>query len=164
MTGNGDAVARTEDGRYFVVGGRRWRASDPSIPETFRQALVDELMAARRLVKTDPAAARPRVRDAKIALGERGAPWWEPPTPAQRAQRLAATIRALARRRAPDRTICPSDAARAIGGEHWRELMVTAREVARTLARAGEIEILQKGRRIDPAGAWKGPIRLRIAK
>ena len=39
---------RTPDGRHVVVGGRRWRASDPSLDPTVRQALVDELMAARR--------------------------------------------------------------------------------------------------------------------
>ncbi|WP_258934323.1 hypothetical protein [Nesterenkonia pannonica] len=43
---------RTEDGRHIVVDGRRWRASDPSIPEKLRSELVKELMAARRLVKT----------------------------------------------------------------------------------------------------------------
>lgn len=30
---SGDGVERTDDGRYIVVKGRRWRASDPSIPE-----------------------------------------------------------------------------------------------------------------------------------
>ncbi|MCT1604003.1 DUF3253 domain-containing protein [Dermacoccus nishinomiyaensis] len=63
---------RTPDGRYIVVNGRRWRASDPGIPPKLRQELVDELMAARRLVRTDAEHARPRVQAAKIALGERG--------------------------------------------------------------------------------------------
>lgn len=77
---------RTPDGRYIVVDGRRWRASDPRLPEARRQALVDELMAARRSVAAakragDPEAeraARDRVHAAKVAVGERGKPWWEP--------------------------------------------------------------------------------------
>lgn len=40
----------TLDGRYFVVRGRLWRMSDPSIPEALRAALVSELMRARREV------------------------------------------------------------------------------------------------------------------
>jgi hypothetical protein len=35
----------TPDGRYFVVRGRLWRCSDPSLDEGTRQALVGELMA-----------------------------------------------------------------------------------------------------------------------
>src|SRR5690606_27687528 len=73
-----------DDDRFVVVGGRRWRRSDPSIPEPLRQELVDELMDARRAVKsgkgaddeTATTAARARVDAAKRALGERGPPWW----------------------------------------------------------------------------------------
>ena len=52
----------TADGRYIVVDGRRWRATDPAIPESLRRQLVDELMDARRAVRSDPDTARPRVR------------------------------------------------------------------------------------------------------
>ncbi|RXT43100.1 hypothetical protein B6S44_28990 [Bosea sp. Tri-44] len=41
----------TPDGRYFLVAGRLWRATDPSIPEARRQDLVRDLMGARRAVK-----------------------------------------------------------------------------------------------------------------
>jgi uncharacterized protein len=76
---------RTPDGRYIIVDGRRWRATDPSIPEERRKELVSELMSARRAVAAakragdDEAerAARKRVHAAKVALGERGKPWWE---------------------------------------------------------------------------------------
>jgi uncharacterized protein len=76
---------RTPDGRYIIVDGRRWRATDPSIPEERRRELVRELMAARRDVarakRTDDPDlerdARARVHAAKVALGERGPPWWE---------------------------------------------------------------------------------------
>lgn len=73
----------TEDGRYIVVNGRRWRATDPAIPEDAAAELRRALMAARRDVGAalragrDPAPARARVQAAKVALGERGTPWWE---------------------------------------------------------------------------------------
>ena len=76
---------RTPDGRYVVIDGRRWRATDPSLPEEERVRLVSELMDARREVgralraKDEGAerAARARVHAAKLALGERGPKWWE---------------------------------------------------------------------------------------
>ena len=163
------APERTDDGRWIVVGGRRWRASDPSIPERFRQELVDELMDARRAVGAAKrsgdagaeTAARARVQAAKVALGERGHPWWEAPTERSRRDRLAAAVLALATQRGPEKTICPSDAARAVAGEDWRSAMDLARQVARQLAGDGTVELLQRGRRLDPAGTWKGPIRIR---
>ncbi|MFP5322204.1 MAG: DUF3253 domain-containing protein [Acidimicrobiia bacterium] len=162
-------VETTEDGRWIAVGGRRWRATDPSIPEPLRQELVDELMDARRAVGAakradDDAAearARARVHHAKVALGERGQPWWEEPEPEARRARLRAAVLALSERRAPDKTICPSDAARAVGGEAWRSLMDEARDVARQLAVEGEVQVSQKGVPLDPAGEWRGPIRVR---
>lgn len=164
-----DEVERTDDGRWIVVGGRRWRASDPDIPDAFRAELVAELMSARRAVKAarsadderDLAAARRRVDDAKRALGERGRPWWEPATPRSTDARVRATILALARHRSP-KTICPSDAARAVGGPGWRELLDDVRRVAGDLQSAGEIDARQRGERVDAVGA-RGPIRLRLA-
>lgn len=87
----------TPDGHHIVVDGRRWRATDPHLPEPVRERLVAELMRARRLVRTDAANARPRVQDAKVALGERGEPWWEEPSEAGLRDRIAATVRALHR-------------------------------------------------------------------
>ncbi|MEU0496580.1 DUF3253 domain-containing protein [Mycobacterium sp. NPDC006124] len=77
-------------------------------------------------------------------------------------QRLRTTILELARTRGPDKTICPSDAARAVGGDDWRDLMDEARDVARDLARNGDVEISQKGTVLDPDEPWRGPIRIRI--
>jgi len=71
------------------------------------------------------------------------------------------TMLALARERAPSKTICPSDAARAVGGENWRELMDQARDTARELAKAGDVEITQRGEVVDPDTTWRGPIRIR---
>jgi Protein of unknown function (DUF3253) len=143
---------RTPDGRHIIVDGRRWRATDPDIPEALRAELVAELMAARRTRQ------RARVQDAKVALGERGEPWWEP-TEAGRRTRLAATIRTLLQHREPDRTICPSDAARVVGGPGFRRLMPLAREVAAGLADEGAIEVRQRGEPVDLRTA-KGPVRL----
>lgn len=73
----------TPDGKYFIVRGRLWRRSNPSLDETTRDHLVKELMSARRAVrdaKGDDEAmreARKRVNDAKVALGERGPVWWK---------------------------------------------------------------------------------------
>jgi len=162
---------RTEDGRYVVVGGRRWRASDPAIPGALRQQLVEELMDARRAVgaatragdEEAEAAARRRVQAAKVALGERGHPWWEPASDDSRRQRLEAAVLALARKRAPDKTICPSDAARAVGGETWRDDMDLARDVVRALAAEGAVEVLQRSEAVPADAEWRGPIRVRYS-
>src|SRR5689334_5682648 len=65
-------------------------------------------------------------------------------------EQLRAAILELARERGPSKTICPSDAARAVGGDDWRDLMEQARDAARELARAGEVEITQRGEVLDP--------------
>ncbi|WP_332790795.1 hypothetical protein [Sphingomonas sp. GB1N7] len=74
----------TPDGRYIIVRGRLWRASNPSLSATEREELVARLMDARRAVaaarRTNDAAAENRahadVNAAKVALGERGPVWW----------------------------------------------------------------------------------------
>lgn len=74
----------TPDGRYLVVRGRLWRASNPNLDADSRTAWVQSLMDARRAVKAalradDPerlATARGAVDAAKVALGERGPVWW----------------------------------------------------------------------------------------
>ena len=76
--------------------------------------------------------------------------------------RLRAAILALARHRGPGSSICPSDAARAVGGEGWRALMDDSRSVALTLARDGDVEITQRGEVVDPGHLPRGPIRIRI--
>jgi hypothetical protein len=73
---------RTPDGRYLVIDGRRWRATDPAIPEERRAELTRILMAWRREVRRtkgtdEERSARAGVQAAKVALGERGTPWWE---------------------------------------------------------------------------------------
>ncbi len=62
--------------------------------------------------------------------------------------------------RAAGATICPSEAARAVGGQDWRGLMEPARAAARRLVAAGQVEVTQGGHAVDPSTA-KGPIRIR---
>ncbi|MGA9872684.1 MAG: DUF3253 domain-containing protein [Rhodococcus sp. (in: high G+C Gram-positive bacteria)] len=69
-------------------------------------------------------------------------------------------IRELLDARSRDSTICPSDVARALSDNDWRELMEPVRRAARRMVDAGEVEITQKGTVIDPSTA-KGPIRIR---
>ena len=77
----------TPDARYFVVRGRLWRLSDPSLDAARREELTRDLMAARRAVRAAgqdrdrKAEARARVDAAKRALGERGPPWWNDGAP-----------------------------------------------------------------------------------
>ena len=75
-------------------------------------------------------------------------------------RRLERTILELLGRRARDSTICPSDAARAVGGDDWRPLMEPARAAARRLVADGEVVITQGGTVVDPSTA-RGPIRIR---
>ncbi|MBD2840676.1 hypothetical protein IB285_00230 [Erythrobacter sp. KMU-140] len=82
---------RTPDGRYIIVRGRLWRASNPDLSNEERQALVDALMDARRAVgaakragdETAEKAARADVHRAKVSLGERGPVWWDDGAPDQ---------------------------------------------------------------------------------
>jgi hypothetical protein len=79
----------TPDGRYFIVRGRLWRMSDPALPAGRREALVRELMAARRAMgaarragdRDAGAEAKAAVDRAKRALGERGPVWWDDGAP-----------------------------------------------------------------------------------
>lgn len=76
-------------------------------------------------------------------------------------RKLEKTILALLDQRANTSTICPGEVARAeFPQDEWREHMEQTRQAARRLVSKGLIEILQKGRVVDPSTA-KGPIRLR---
>jgi hypothetical protein len=75
----------------------------------------------------------------------------------------AAILRLLAERGA-GKTICPSEAARALGGGDkaaWEPLMEPARAAARRLVAEGKIVITQGGTVVDGSTA-KGPIRLKL--
>ncbi len=74
--------------------------------------------------------------------------------------RLEQAIDALLDDRRPGATICPSEAARAVDPEGWRELMPAARAAAGRLAAAGQVEVTQRGEVVDVATA-RGPVRVR---
>ena len=156
-----------EDDHYLLIDGRRWRRSDPSIPESLRGELVKELMRARRAVAAARRAgdaeaertARAHVQDAKVALGERGPRWWLQLTDADITLRAEAAMRALLRQRGADETICPSEVARTIGGSAWRARMQLVRSAAVGLAKSGTLVVRQGGKVVDPE-ALRGPIHL----
>ena len=124
-------------------------------------------MDARRAVgaakrAADPAAeraARDRVQLAKVALGERGPKWWEGHDEADWRARVEACLLTLLGARDEGSSVCPSEPARAAGGEAWRERLATVREVAAALEAAGSVETWARGERVAPDAP--GPVRLR---
>jgi hypothetical protein len=76
----------TPDRRYFLVRGRLWRLSNPSLNPEIHARLVKDLMTARRAVRDasdskERIAARLKVDAMKKALGERGNVWWDDGAP-----------------------------------------------------------------------------------
>jgi hypothetical protein len=79
----------TDDEHWLVINGRRWRRTDPALPEDIVEALKSHLGRARSTVgvagragdEAAKAAARERVNIAKHGLGERGLRWWESEVP-----------------------------------------------------------------------------------
>jgi hypothetical protein len=76
----------TPDGRYLVIKGRLWRKSNPHLSSDMRESLVKQLMEARRALRGrrsegERRAARDKVNDAKLGLGERGPVWWSDGSP-----------------------------------------------------------------------------------
>ncbi len=78
---------------------------------------------------------------------------------------LQAAILGLLAERGRKKTICPSEAAKAVGGKDarrdWEGLMEPARAAARRLVAAGKIVITQGGQVVDASTA-KGAIRLKL--
>jgi len=73
---------------------------------------------------------------------------------------LEQAILTLLSRRERTATICPSEVARQLGGETWRELMGPVRAAAGRLVAAGQVEITQGGAVVD-LETVTGPIRIR---
>lgn len=152
---------------FLVVKGRRWRRSDPRMPALLRQELVNELMAARRAVGTaahevERQAARRRVHDAKVALGERGRAWWLAASAVELEPRIDSAIRALLRSRRQGSTICPSEPARIVNGKAWRGLLTSVRNQAVRLSQSGQLVIL-RGRLRATGDLTKGTLRYKLA-
>ena len=83
----------------------------------------------------------------------------------ERDAELEAAILELLAERGEGKTICPSDAAKRVGGTEtrrdWEGLMQPTREAARRLVKAGKVVVTQNGRVVDAETA-KGALRLRL--
>ena len=83
------------------------------------------------------------------------------PSPAEQA------ILSLVRERRPDKTICPSEAARVLGGsphpDSWSGFMHPVRQAAIMLAEQGFVVIYRKGKPVDPRN-FKGVYRIGLPR
>ena len=76
------------------------------------------------------------------------------------------TILRLVQARGAERTVGPTDVARALGGDHpdgWGPLMPHVRRAAVRLMKQGRVVILRKGRPVDPDD-FRGVYRLALAE
>jgi Protein of unknown function (DUF3253) len=88
------------------------------------------------------------------------------PAPVPALENLTETLMRLARERGQEKTFCPSEAARELGGSHpdeWGLLMMPVRKAAILLADEGRIVIYRKGRPVDPHD-FKGVYRLGLPR
>lgn len=89
----------TDDEKWLVVDGRRWRRTDPAIPADALARLKSHLGRGRSGVRTaasddELAATRRRTQLAKEGLGERGTAWWKQ-TDAERRERWESALHDL---------------------------------------------------------------------
>ena len=164
------ASGADDDGHHIEIDGRRWRATDPAIPATFRQELVNGLMAARRDVGAARRAADAEAEDGgplpgpgrqggvgrarRTVVGAGDGRRTPPSADGHRAHAAAgpaAGVVDLPERRRPRRR-----------GAAWRTLVPLARDIAAELARAGVVIVTQGDRTVDALTA-RGPVRIRRA-
>ncbi len=77
---------------------------------------------------------------------------------------LEAAILRLTAECGPDKSVSPTDVARAFdpdAGDAWRRHLTAIRKAAMRLAAAGRIDVLRKGKPVPPQDV-RGVIRLRI--
>lgn len=94
MADDGETTEASEEERWLVIDGRRWRRTDPALEDDVAARLRSHLGRARAAVRTAGrahddaavAAARRRVDRAKHGLGERGPRWWEDEVAGRRAR------------------------------------------------------------------------------
>lgn len=73
------------------------------------------------------------------------------------------TLLRMVAERGADKTVCPSEVARALGGPHpdgWSPLMQPVRRVAVRLTKEGRTAILRKGRPVADPDDFRGIYRL----
>ena len=74
---------------------------------------------------------------------------------------ILTTILTVATRRGPEKSTCPSEIARLLYPDNWREHMRNVVNVAIGLHNEGKVVITQKGIAVDVKHI-KGPIRIKI--
>ncbi len=62
--------------------------------------------------------------------------------------------------RGPGKTICPTDAAKAVSASEWRKVLADVRAEAIRLHKAGAITIYRKGKPVENPETFKGVYRL----
>ena len=80
---------------------------------------------------------------------------------------IEATMLRLVAERGADKTVCPSEVARALGGpgpEDWRRLMQPVRRVAVRLAAEGRVAILRGGAPVADPETLRGIYRLGLPR
>ena len=83
-------------------------------------------------------------------------------------EQIKTALLALIAQRGEESSACPSEVARALATEDWRDLMPRVRQVAGQLALRGLLDVSQGGQSVPattlPNGPWKGPIRVRVSR
>ncbi|MCK8783007.1 DUF3253 domain-containing protein [Roseomonas sp. NAR14] len=102
--------------------------------------------------RTDPGPGRPE--PARAGTPRPASP--RPPSPGVLRDEILRQTAA----RGPQHSICPSEVARALDPDGWRSLLGPVRAEAAALAREGCIEVLRKGKPVQPE-AMRGVLRLR---
>ncbi|SFL23054.1 DUF3253 domain-containing protein [Methylorubrum salsuginis] len=77
------------------------------------------------------------------------------------------TMLRLVAERGSDKTCCPSEVARALGGPHsdgWGPLMQPVRRVAVRLTKDGRVQIVRKGKPVDDPDDFRGIYRLSLPR
>ena len=79
------------------------------------------------------------------------------------AREIERSLLALAAARGSDKTFCPSEAARRLAPDDWRDWMPQIRAAAIRLVEAGKLRCTQRGHEVNPADA-RGPLRFAIPR
>lgn len=77
-----------------------------------------------------------------------------------KSEKIREVLSFLAEERGSDSSFCPSEAARKLAENNWRDLMSEVRREAAAMEAEGKLQVLQKGREVD-INIAKGPVRLR---
>lgn len=79
----------------------------------------------------------------------------------QHYEKIATTILSTATHRGAEKSTCPSEIARMLFPNGWREHMKDVLNVAIDLHKKGNVVITQKGVPVD-VKSFKGPVRIKI--